>query len=366
MIPLKYNLLIITLFLFGAELVMADTVTVHEDKFTSIPAGSGDQFYGRLMSWSVWDKSPEQAALQIPFNHVAVAKEEVITTSLSYSDFEQLDLPGFEADEAFVYYDERELEMPDKYKTPGGAVFHSKVQIDLPDAFDFDSLTLGDFDKIISRADAPHLHRKVNKDWVSSFLPNYHAGHEMIDEKGEEAYYSFVVVNTGNEYYSCRTLNTSLILEAIASDLSMSFSYRQYLVNRVVTLEPDQISVDILDAGAKKVFKQQIVFSSNLIKSGESHMGFYEESETGKKKLIITNSVVLSDKVLNFFTDIFINGLNSNRPNPVKVANQEVLLNQSNTDIRASHSGRCGQGLGLGVASYVYNLAKKVVEGVNE
>lgn len=360
-----YGALVVAVSLLSSGVTQADEVTVHENKFNNLQAGSGDHFYGRLMNWSVWTQSEEQSALQMPFNYVAVAEEDMGDPSLSYADFDSLNIPLIEIDEVISYFEEREIEYPEYYRTPGGAVFDSKIQIDLPDDFDAAAVDLNNFNQVTSRADSPHMHSSVSKEWVSDFLPNFHAGHDIISSN-EPASYSFVVMHTGSQYYGCTLLDSALKAQSAGIGLSMFGAYRQYMINRVTSPEPSSVDSRVLEPGAKKVFRQQLIYSSNLIKSGESYIGFYEDEATGKKKLIITNSIVLTDKVLRIFTDKFINGFNARNAQSVNVQADQAILTQQNTDIRVSNSDSCGQGLGLGVASYVYNLAKKVVQGLNE
>jgi len=368
-----YSILIAAVMIANAN-ANANTVTVHKEKFQNLPAGSGEHFYGRLMDWKLWSQSPEQKVIQMPYNYVALATEDSGPSSLSGSGFNDLKFLNIkeedsaeEIDEFINYYNERDMEYPEYYRTPGGAVFDSKVQIDLPDDFDINAVNLNNISEVILKADHPHMHSPVSRGWVSNFLPNFHAAHDIV-KIDDDAKYSLIVVNTGRKYYRCEFLDTALLAQSAGLGLAAFGSYRQYMVNRLTALDPTSVDVRVLETGAEKVFQQQIIYSSNLIKAGESLIGFYKNAETGKKKLVITNSIVMTSKVLSIFTDKFVNGFTANNTESVKMNEAKTLgkLTQENTDIRPSNSEACGEGLGLGVASYIYNLATKVVKGLNE
>ena len=138
----------------------------------------------------------------------------------------------------------------------------------------------------------------------------------------------------------------------------------------------DLSSMPNLEKGVKKAFVQEIIYGTSFIRSGKNIISFHEED--GASKVISQNAIVVSDRVMTV-PQIFVNALSLSRLETLKAgasaiasqvpglsSDEKFVVSKENTEIVKSHSKECGVGLGLGIASYTFNLAASIVKGVSE
>lgn len=353
--------------------------TVHEEVFTDVAAGSGTQFWVRAYNWSAWNGTDAQSVLRLSSNPIKkayqifgpAAEDMDYIDRLSYEDFEAI-FPNNEDEVDALdefYEDSGEIEMDDVINSASrGLVVSSKMQIDLPRDYSIDAVSLDQVASAVKTSDAPHIYKEVDATWAHKFLDPVHFGHQEI-QKHPNAKIFFTVINTSDEYYRCSSLNSALVFYSEGASLSVfGGAYRSYLINLIDEVPSKDFSKysDLVEGKPSKIFIQKIVYASNLLKSGVNLIAFYDEG--GQKKMITYSALVATDKVLklNKVLSTFINGMNGS--GDVAMTDAGVgYLNSSNLSLRPYSEGEsCEVGLGVGVASYIYNLGLRVVDQSND
>ena len=338
-------------------------IEIHEKGFSNISAGSGTHYSGRLMQWSIWEKTPFHAEFGLPFNYIAAATKESEKPNLSDEDFLGLKDQTDSAINLLIdYYYSRKESYPE-VQVQAEAVFTSKIQVDLPSSMDLSSVSLNKFINSFIISDQPHVYTAVSSDWVKGFLPKFHSAKENISEFSK---YFLVTINAGDSMYNCPMLNSGLTMNNDA----LVNSREAHIFMIVKIDEVESISqVRGIEEGASRVFVQKIVYSTSFIRSGKNIIAIYNNEPNSK--LISQNAIVITDKVMSV-PEILVNPLNLEPLKRIMTlvnigsSDKEFILSSRNTDIIKSNSDQCGIGLGLGVASYTYNIARMMVESLSK
>jgi hypothetical protein len=354
--------LILLLLLFSKP---AFGVEIHPNGFSNIPAGSGTHYSGRLMQWSIWQDTPAHDDFGLPFSYIADATRDSGDPSLNESDFESLEGQTDSAINLLMnYYYDRETDYPET-QVQAEAVFSSKIQVDLPSSLDISNVSVDQFIRSFVVSDRPHAYTAVSPEWVEGFLPNFHSAKESISESSR---YFLVTINASESVYNCPMLNFGLSMN---DDALVDFGGAAHLFMLIKIDEAVNVSnVRGIESGANRVFVQEIIYSTSFIRAGKNIISVYNEGSNSK--LISQNAIVITDRVMSV-PEILVNPLDLNRLEQVGAvasmvggSDDEFILSSRNVEIINSNSGECGVGLGLGVASYTYNIARMMVESLAE
>lgn len=270
-----------------------------------------------------------------------------------------------------------------------GAVFVTKIQQDLDQGIDLTAVELKDMLAYVHEADYPHLHYPVSHEWAHRFIDPVSFGHYKLQRRpNARAYLS--VINTGEDFYDCNDLNSGVQKLLTAKETANAFlgrrsgvymhddeAYRTHVVSLIDELAPSEFKnfdrlIEVSEGLTPvKVFIQRVIFSSNLLQSGLSIMAFYEDSVSGKKKMITATVVVMDDNVLRSEAlPMVINGVNDESETDLVTWDKKVLVGQLVTDqltLRRNDDEReCGVGLGLGLPSYSYDMSLKLGDLLKE
>jgi len=346
-------------------------VTVHQDEFKLTQTAKGSHFWARLYDWKAWAKTEKQRSLKLRTNFIKEAYDngdsEYDTEGVDEDDMIAL-LGPVEGAALYEFYEEREESYedspidPEDIGGPSGLVTAIKVAVDLPDSFDVQNLDLDLMYKIIAQADRPHMHTEVSKDFVHNFVDSLHSAHSEV-ENLRNGKIALSIVNTGPDYYNCSLLNTALKFEGgLRGITTYDESFRTYLLNTVeeLNLRSNFSGKSLIEGKPLRLFKQKVIYSSNLIKSGVNFLAFYENSE-GRKQLVLNSVVVVTGQVKKM-PENFVNGVSliGEVFSGIQFENDLALLNSKNVDL-SPLKGSCSKGLGQGMGRYVLGLAHSIV-----
>jgi len=347
-------ILILTLFSLSA---FAQEVQIHPEGFSNQPAGSGVHYSGRMMQWSVWETLPEHGDYAIPFNHIAAATTDSGEPSLTDDDFNLEGQTTTAMNLLKRYYNRRAPEHR-LVQVQAEAVFTSKIQVDSPYQSYKDRLSLETFISSFVESDVPHSYTQVTKEWVHGFLPNHHLAKENLDDS---SVYYLLTINAGGDSYNCSTLNSVLKYNDDAIKDRGGSAYLFMLV-KFNEANPDSLAIE---SGAQRTFVQEIIYSTSFIRSGKNIISFYDD------KIISQNAIAVTDVVMKL-PETLANRLDLGTLEKVRAiktaltgeAEQQFVLTSDNLEIIGADNSECGQGLGLGVASYTYNIANRLANGL--
>jgi len=367
MINMKKKTILLTtlLMVFSAS---SDAYEIHPDGFKNIPAKSGVQYSGALMQWSVWEASDQKDVFKLPFSHIAAATTDSGDPSLTDKDFKSLDISNSASGLLKSHYQNRPFDIPET-QVQAEAVYTSKIQMGFPKTGAVESYNLDKLVRDLINSDRPHKYSQVSPKWVHNFLPNFYAAKEQISDSAK---YFLVSINAGS--YNCPVLDFALKRDDGAL---VDLKNDPYIFTIVKISEvKDLSSIPSLEKGAKKAFVQEIIYGTSFIRSGKNIISFYEED--GASKIISQNAIVVSDRVMSV-PQVFVNALSLSKLETLKAgataigsalpgqsSDEKFVVTNENTEIVLSSSNECGVGLGLGIASYTFNLAASIVKGVSE
>ena len=348
------------------------SVQIHQDEFSLNSASEGSHFWARLYDWSAWAKTEKQKSLKLHTNFVKQAYE---------NGEEEVDVDGPDEDalvsmlgpiEGPALYDfyaireeirEDEPLDPEDIGAPSGLTTVIKVAVDLPESFDIESTDTDSMQKLISRADEPHMHTEVSADFVNNFVDPLHSARGAVDNL-TNGKIVLSTVNIGSDYYSCPTMNTALKLKGGLEGLSTyDGDFRVYVINTVkeIGLDSAYPGKALIEGSPEKVFEQKIIYSSTLIKSGVNYLALYK-MPNGKKKMVV-NSVTVSTTKVKEVVGNYVNGIGvSNLAfSGIKFKDGQAILSSNNLDLEPLR-GNCSKGLAQGMGRYVLGMADSIAK----
>lgn len=353
--------IILMMFLF--PMLVSAEVKIHENKFDVNTADGESHFWARFYDWSAWVKTPDQQEIGLTTNFVKEAydnaHERIEAEELEIEDFEAV-LKDDEAEALYEFYADREEVDEDDIGRYSGLVTQIKVSVPVNKNIDLNNMTLEEAAALIIQGDEPHLHTKVSGDFVRRFLDPVHSGHRSAVNLGSGQIY-LSVINTGDDYYNCGTMNSALVWKSEAEGISSyDGDYRMYALNTVKELSAAEIAKvsSMVDPGAVKVFEQKMIYSSNLVKSGINYISFYNTAEGVK---LVVHSVIVATSRVKEVSDIYLNGfsLKGAVSSNISYTDGMAILNDQNVKLGSGFLS-CTEGLGQGVGKYVYGLANKI------
>lgn len=362
----KNTILLATLLLvFSAS---SEAYEIHPEGFENIPASSGVQYSGELMQWSVWEASDEKNNFELPFSHIAAATKDSGDPGLTDKDFDSLEISKSASGLLKSHYQNRPFDIPET-QVQAEAVYTSKIQMGFQKTNAVKSYNLDKLVQDLISSDKPHKYSQVSSKWVHNFLPNFYSAKEQISDS---ALYFLVSINAGG--YNCPVLDFALKRDDGAL---VDLKNDPYIFTIVKISEvKDLSSIPSLEKGVKKAFVQEIIYGTSFIRSGKNIISFYDEGDTSK--IISQNAIVVSDRVMAV-PQIFVNALSLSRLETLKAgvnaltssvpgstSEENFVVTNENTEITTPHSNECGVGLGLGIASYTFNLAASIVKGISK
>jgi hypothetical protein len=348
------------------------SVEIHQDEFSLDSATDGSHFWARLYDWNAWDKTDKQKNLKLHTNFVQQAyengEEEVEIEGPDEDELVTL-LGPVEGPALYDFYAIREEIREDEPLDPedigaaSGLTTVMKVAVDLPDDFDISATNIDIIYKLIAKADQPHIHTEVSKDFVNDFVDPLHSARSTI-AKMDAGKIVLSSVNLGFDYYACPSMNTALKFKGGLEGLSTyDGDFRVYLINTLtqVDLSKPYSGQALIEGSPVKVFQQKVIYSSTLIKSGVNFLAFYE-MPNGRKKMVL-NSVIVSTSKVKEVIGNFVNGISVANIafSGIKFKDGQAVLSANNTDL-SPLDGNCSKGLAQGMARYAMGLADSIVK----
>jgi len=350
----------------------AADVTIHENEFKIDDVAKGSHFWARIYNWSAWANTAKQNSLNLHTNSVKKAYDdgdaEYSAPELEETDLETL-LGDVEGPALYEFYENRIFAAEDDpldpadIGGPSGLVTTAKVAVDLPQSFDVDGLNVARISDLMKKADQPHISSEVSKEFVHSFVDPLHSAHKEIDAL-KDSKINISILNAGRDYYQCSNFNNLLKLNGVANGITTyDGDFRIYLINTVTELDAagEYPGKHLIEGSPLKVFKQEIIYSSSLIKSGETFLSFYKNADGGLK--LVMNSVVVASSQLEKAPGKFTNGtrLIAEAFSGIKFENGEAVLNSKNLDLSPA-TGNCSKGLSKGMGRYALGLAQSIAK----
>gem|GEM_PF-2688114 len=347
-------------------------VTIHQEEFKINDVAQGSHFWARIYDWSAWSKTEKQKSLNLHTNSVKKAYDEgdaeYEAPELDEDSVESL-LGDVEGPALYEFYDNRNSEAeedpldPADIGGPSGLVTAAKVAVDLPKGFDVDGLNVTKISNFMKKADQPHIATEVTKDFVHSFVDPLHSAHKELDAL-KDSKINISILNAGYDYYQCSNFNNLLKINgAVNGVATYDGDFRIYLINTISELNPgaEYPGKHLIEGKPVKVFKQEIIYSSSLIKSGETFLSFYKNTD-GSFKLVM-NSVIVASSQLKKFPGKFTNGtrLIAEAFSGISFENGVAVLNSKNLDLSTA-TGKCSQGLSKGMGRYALGLAESIAK----
>lgn len=345
--------------------VFAD-VTIHTNNFNTSEQSTGEHFWTRLYDWEAWSSTSEQSEVGITPNPVKSAYDTGISrvdaTRLSYDDFTKV-FDEYEGEALGEFYEDRQEISEDKLGSYNGLVTHAKVSLPISRSVDISNISMAEMSELIIKADSPHFHKEVSANFVSRFLDPVHSGHADVQATG---IFYMSMINMSDDYYDCSKMNTSLAEKAERQGISSyDGDYRLYMINRVRELDQASISSlgSVIDSGAIRVFEQKIIYSSNLLKSGVNYFALYN-TDNGPR--LVMTSVLVATSQLKNYAALYLNGFSVGAAVDQKLVGGGIafsdgvaIVGSGDIDVSSAFLS-CKNGLGQGVAEYVYNLANRI------
>lgn len=348
-----------------APMLSYGSVEIHEDKFSLLEVDMAkDHFWSRLYDWKAWAETNLGKEVALSPNYVALAYEQdmeayegEVSEGALYSA-----LGDYEGDAALDFLEYRAEIDSDSVGGYSGLVTVAKTAMSLPDNVDLDALSADLLTDKFIKADDAHINRRIDAATAHGFIDPVHAGHKYIDEVGDSNIF-MTVMNMASEYYNCSSLNTLLVWKSEAEGVSSyDGNFRLYTISTVRELNPEEIAAKsaLIEGAPVKVFVQNIIYSSSVMKSGLNYVAFYDN---GENKAMSLTSVMISTSKVKELPGKFINGISDGSLvfSGINFEDGVAKLNSRNVDLEPT-SGKCSKGLGQGVAKYAYGLARRLMK----
>ncbi len=395
----------------------AAEVVQHSQEFALDQVDDGKvHYWGKMMSWNKWVESGHQ-------NLVSIDKNPIYTTILNGENEFEVNPPNLVETQTVLgdqigqnFYDSissrEELDRAE-VQEKSAVIYKSKIGVKIPVSIDKARIDISTLVDIFSKADSPHVHTSVSKDFAHSILEPLHSSHRVIDGIDENAELIFSTIRF--EDYGCDPFMNMLAAKAEAQDENIERiiredgrevpvfrTYSLSVLRRLPQSERNSLE-SIFGRVPDEVYAQELLYSSSILRDGVNYWGLFSEDDgtttlvnysamafttkvSSVYKAFLDGITVFSDSKLDVGASLAIEKLSRLSSSlggirkPVVDMSDFVIddswvdLSHNNTGVRRMERGQtqeydhrvCTEGLGIGMPRYTIKNLNNFARGLSE